>query len=70
MPYARGVTFWWDYRAAWARRPWLMAVAVLAAVMVLAGIVGTALRNPLLFFFIPGLAVLFLHHLLVQRLER
>ena len=67
MPYARGVTFWWEYRAAWERRPWLLPIAVVAVVAILAGVVGTAIQSPLAFLFIPGLAVLFLHHLLVQR---
>jgi hypothetical protein len=64
------VNFWWEYRAAWSRRPWLLPVAVIAVLLILAGVIGTVVQNPLAFVFIPGLAVLFLHHLLVQRTSR
>ncbi|HEV7203384.1 MAG TPA: hypothetical protein VGN18_02175 [Jatrophihabitans sp.] len=59
---------WYDYRTAWTGRPWLAAIAVIGAVVVVLGIIGTIVQNDLLvYFFIPGLAVLLAHHLIVRR---
>jgi hypothetical protein len=64
------VSTWYEYRDAWGTRPWLLAIALLAVALILAGIAGTVLQSPLAYVFIPGLAVLFLHHLLVERTSR
>jgi hypothetical protein len=61
------VRTWYEYREAWSGRPWLLLLGVLAVALVVAGLVGTVLADPLAFLFIPGLAVLYAHHLLVQR---
>lgn len=58
---------WYDYRAAWSGRPWVLAIFVVAAALLVAGIVGTVTMTPLALLFIPGLAAVFGHHLLVTR---
>ena len=58
---------WYDYRTVWARHAWVPVVAILGAVMVLLGIIGTILADRLALLFIPGLAVLFAHHLIVRK---
>lgn len=60
-------TGWAEYRAAWRTRPWVLAVAVLAVVVLVVSVVETVAAGPLAFLFIPGLALLYLHHLLVKR---
>ena len=60
-------TGWGEYRAAWRARPWLVLVAVLALVLLVVSIAETISAGPLAFLFIPGLALLYLHHLLVKR---
>jgi uncharacterized membrane protein YcjF (UPF0283 family) len=59
--------FWYQYRDVWARHPWIAAVALLAVLFIIGGIAGSVLRNLLALFFIPGLILLYAHHLLVQR---
>ena len=61
------MTFWDDYRAAWRRSPRLAVLAVIGALFVLLGVVGTIDRAPVAVFFIPGLICLIGHHLMVQR---
>ncbi len=58
----------WDgYRGAWSRHPWLLIVAVIGAIMVLVGIVGTVMGKLAAVLFVPGLLLLLLHHFLVAR---
>ena len=58
---------WYDYRAAWSRRPWIVLIAVVAALMLIAGIVGTIMGSPIAVAFIPGLAAIYIHHLVAQK---
>jgi hypothetical protein len=60
-------TGWTEYRAAWRTRPWVLSIAVLAVVVLAVSVVETVAAGPLAFLFIPGLALLYLHHLLVTR---
>ncbi len=60
-------TGWGEYLAAWRVRPWLPLVAVVAVVLLVVSIAETFSAGPLAFLFIPGLALLYLHHLLVKR---
>jgi hypothetical protein len=60
-------TGWAEYRAAWRTRPWLLAIAVLAVAVLVVSVVETVATGPLAFLFIPGLALVYLHHLLVKR---
>lgn len=58
----------WDtYRAVWRRRPWILLIGIVAVVLLVVSFVATFARGPLAFFFIPGLALLYVQHLLVQR---
>jgi hypothetical protein len=61
------VNTWYDYRAAWSAHPWVLGLALAAAVMMAAGVVGTIVGSALALFFIPGLAGIFIHHLIVVR---
>lgn len=58
---------WYDYRTVWASNAWVVVLAIGGAVMVVLGVVGTIVHSPLLYFFIPGLAVLLAHHLVVRK---
>ena len=58
---------WYDYRSVWAGHPLVLAVAVLGAVLVVLGIIGTIVTDLLALLFLPGLAVLFVHHLVVRK---
>jgi uncharacterized membrane protein (UPF0182 family) len=60
---------WYQYRDAWAERPALLGLAVLAIAMIVASVYGTVVRDVLALFFIPGLGALYLHHILVQRMS-
>jgi hypothetical protein len=61
---------WWDYRGVWSAHPWVLGVFVLAALMIVAGIAGTIGRSLFALFFLPGLAALFIHHLIVTKKTR
>lgn len=58
---------WASYLAGWRRRPWLALLAILAVLCLAAGVVGTIRRDPAGVLFIPGLILLYLHHLLIGR---
>ena len=58
---------WARYRAGWRRKPWLLPIGVVAAVLVVTALVGTFRRDPIAIAFIPGLILLYLHHVLVTR---
>jgi hypothetical protein len=60
-------TGWTQYRAGWRTRPWLPLIAILAVVLLVVSVAETFTAGPLAFLFIPGLALLYLHHLLVKR---
>jgi apolipoprotein N-acyltransferase len=60
-------TGWTEYRAAWRTRPWVLLIAILAVVLLVLSVAETFTAGPLAFLFIPGLALLYLHHLLVKR---
>jgi uncharacterized membrane protein len=61
------VDFWFDYRRVWAAYPLLLAYAVLVVVVLVMAVIGTVERNPLAILFIPGLAGLYVHHMLVMK---
>jgi hypothetical protein len=58
---------WAEYRAVWRRRPWLLLIAMAGVVLVVVSVAETVVRGPLAFLFIPGLALAYLHHILVRR---
>ena len=58
---------WARYRAGWRHKPWLLPIGVVAALLVVAALVGTFRRDPIAIAFIPGLILLYLHHVLVTR---
>ncbi|PZS13251.1 MAG: hypothetical protein DLM57_17065 [Pseudonocardiales bacterium] len=60
-------TAWAAYRAAWRSRPWLALIVVAAAVLIVVSVAQTFTRGPLAFLFIPGLALVYVHHLIVRR---
>jgi len=60
-------TGWAEYRAVWRSRPWVLLVGIAAVALLLVSIAATFVRGPLAFLFIPGLALLYVQHLIVQR---
>jgi hypothetical protein len=66
------VNTWFDYRRVWAAHPWVLAYAVVVLAVLALSIVGTvAGAVPLMILFVPALAGVYVHHLLVmKRLER
>ncbi len=62
------MTVWWDYRRVWARHPLLRVYFVIAVVVLALAIFGTATRTgALALLFIPSLAGLYAHHLMVMK---
>lgn len=62
-------TVWGAYLAAWRSRPWLAMIALAAVVLVVVSLAQTLMRGPLAFLFIPGLALGYVHHLMVRRTD-
>lgn len=58
---------WYDYRTAWAAHPWLLAYAVVVVAVLGLAVVGTFVGGPLALLFIPSLAGLYVHHLMVMK---
>ena len=66
-----GVDIWSDYRNVWAAHPLLLAYAAVVVAVLALAVVGTISGGPLAILFIPGLAGLYLHHLMImKRLDR
>jgi Mn2+/Fe2+ NRAMP family transporter len=59
---------WYEYRDVWATHPWVLALAVVAVLVVIAAAIATFTGGALALLFIPGLAGLYGHHLLVKRI--
>lgn len=57
---------WQQYRAGWRARPWVLLVLLLGVVLLAAAVVGTATRSPAAALFVPGLAIVYVHHLLAH----
>ena len=67
-PYTPGMNTWFDYRAVWAKHPWLLVHAVIVVLVFVLSVVGTAVGGgPLALLFIPALAGAYLHHLMVMK---
>lgn len=64
---ARVKDTWADYRRVWAANPWVLWYAAFVLLLLVAAVVGTALGNVLAILFIPSLAGIYLHHLIVMR---
>lgn len=60
-------TGWDDYRAAWRSRPWVLLIGILAVALLVVSIAQTVTVGPLAFLFVPGLALLYLQHVIVKR---
>lgn len=65
--YRTDVNTWYDYRAVWATHPWVLAYAVIVAAVIILSVIGTFVGGPLVVLFIPGLAGIYVHHLLVMK---
>jgi hypothetical protein len=61
------VEFWFDYRRVWAGHPWVLVYAVLVVLVLVLAVIGTIVRNPLAILFIPALAGIYVHHMLVMK---
>ncbi len=58
---------WYQYRLAWAAHPWVIVIAVIGLALIVGAIVGMIVGGPLVVLFIPGLAAIYIHHLIVQK---
>lgn len=56
-----------DYITVWQRRPWVLLIGIAAVACLAVSIVQTVMVGPLAILFIPGLALLYLQHLIVKR---
>lgn len=56
-----------DYMAVWQRRPWVLLIGIAAVACLVVSIFQTVMVGPLAILFIPGLALLYLQHLIVKR---
>jgi hypothetical protein len=61
------VDTWYQYRLAWAAHPWVILIAVVGLALIVGAIVGMVVGGPLVVLFIPGLAAVYIHHLIVQK---
>lgn len=59
---------WYEYVDVWSTHRALLAAFVLACAVVVLAIVATFSHGVLAILFIPGLAALYGHHLLVKKL--
>lgn len=51
----------------WAAHPWILGYAVIVLAVLVLAVVGTFQRNALAILFIPSLAGMYVHHMLVQK---
>jgi hypothetical protein len=57
-----------EYRLVWARHPWLLVYAIIVAAVLILSIVGTIMGTGILaLLFIPALAGVYVHHMMVQK---
>jgi hypothetical protein len=56
-----------EYVAVWHRRPWVFLLGIAAVACLVVSIIQTVMVGPLAILFIPGLALLYLQHLIVKR---
>ncbi|MDQ2750843.1 MAG: hypothetical protein ABI775_05500 [Pseudonocardiales bacterium] len=56
-----------DYLAVWQRRPWVLLIGIAAVACLVVSVIQTIMVGPLAILFIPGLALLYLQHLIVKR---
>ena len=63
------VNTWFEYRLTWAAYPWVVLILVIGVALIVGGIIGTVAGGPMVVLFIPGLAAVFIHHLIVQKVS-
>jgi hypothetical protein len=63
------VNVWYEYRLAWSAHPWVIGIVLIGLALVVAAIVGMFVGGPLVVLFIPGLAAIYIHHLIVQKIS-
>jgi hypothetical protein len=61
------VDTWYQYRLAWTAHRWVVLVAFVGVLLIVGSIVGMVVGGPLIVLFIPGLAILYIHHLVAQK---
>ena len=61
------VSTWYDYRSVWARHPWVLIYAVFVALLIVVSIIGTFAGDVFAILFIPSLAGVYVHHIIVMR---
>jgi hypothetical protein len=63
-----GVHTWYEYVDVWSTHRWVMVLAIVAVAVIVGAAVATFVGGELALLFIPGLAALYGHHLLVKRI--
>ncbi len=58
---------WYDYRSVWAAHHWVFAYALLVLALIIVSVIGTIVGGVFAVLFVPSLAGLYLHHLIVAR---
>ena len=58
---------WYEYRLVWSAHPWVAVILAVGVLLVVGAVVGMVVGSPAAVVFIPGLAAIFLHHLVVQK---
>jgi hypothetical protein len=61
------VNVWYEYRLAWSAHPWVILIALVGLALIVGSVVGMVVGGPLVVLFIPGLAAIYIHHLIVQK---
>ncbi len=59
---------WYEYVDVWSTHRWVMVLAIISVVVIVGAAVATFAGGALALLFIPGLASLYGHHLLVKRI--
>jgi hypothetical protein len=61
------VDTWFAYRSVWAAHPLLLVYAIVVVLVLALAILGTVSGGPLAILFIPGLAGVYVHHLMIMK---
>jgi hypothetical protein len=67
VKYRRRVNTWFEYRAVWAAHPWVLVYAILAVALVVVSVVATVVGGVFAVLFVPALAAIYIHHLIVMK---
>ncbi|MGH8861144.1 MAG: hypothetical protein ACRDVG_07895 [Jatrophihabitantaceae bacterium] len=58
---------WYDYRSVWSAHRWVLAYAIIVVSVLIVSIIATFVGATFALLFIPALAGVYVHHLIVQK---